>query len=294
MRFLPLILTLLVGCHREKVHPTEPLPNETLEQTSAFYVEHQSEVSDEHGFIDVAHCDSSFFSILKGAATPVDIFAAREENGRWHRRPIDRGECFPTESESTISMETFISLMWYAYAHNDLKLVEDIWSYGQPRSWIMGDGPRDLVTILAVVPTLAQLIYKLGGVDHYERHVGILWPAGFRDFRAHFFALHLLLRNRIYGTIEESGKLFVAEQVLRQPINPLFQCLAGNVAETVRLLNSETNWPRQRFPNSKDRCEEWLYQRDFGSDWMPCDEGITHSGADLIFLAYLVKQGLCG
>jgi hypothetical protein len=296
MRFPPLFLALLLGCTKENVRPSPPIQSDVLTEKVELYKGLLNAVQDSDGFIDTDHCDSLLFTGLLGSVpgVTVNIRQAREESGRWQRRPLTYEACFPDHSKTTISRDMLLGVLWYAFTHRDLELVENLWSYGQAHSWIMGDGQRDIVWMPDFQSTVAQLIYKLGGADHRERLVPLVWPPKQVGFRAHIIALHILLRNQIYGTIELTGKQFLKEQADRQPRNPLFQCANGNTASALEVLLDSRYWPTDRLPTSDDRCEGWLPQRDFGDDWVPCEGDRQHSGGDFLFNASLLTNGWCG
>lgn len=300
-RSLPLIFLVVyfsVSCGHKKDSPAPSLVDSALNTTAAVYLNHQGEVQDKDGFIETDACDSLTYSGLLGAATGVtlNIRAAREADGRWHRRPLTYKECFPAGSASTISQDGIIAMLWYAYVHKDLELVQNFYDYAKPRSWIIGDGPRNLTFVGELEPTVAQLLFKLGGADHIARKIPLVWPPGLAGPAAHISMLHLLLRNRLYGTIEESGKKFIKDQVARQPKNPLFQCAAGNVQAATDVLNHANYWPTDRLPTTIERCDNWLPQRDFGADWLPCSDRPVkrHSGGDLLFISTVIAKGWCG
>lgn len=287
MRVLLLALFLL-GCGSEAKVPAA-VQDTDLERLISVYFHDISQVQDEHGFIYTDECDSLLFTALAGTVLDtVDIRAARESNGRWHRRPTK--DCYPDHSKSTISRDMLLGVMWYAYAHDDLELVENMWAYGSQRSWIMGDGLRSRVQLTpGLVATLAQLIKYLGGADHVERHIPTIGWARVGDFEAHLQVLHILLRLRVYGNIDVQAEQRLQEHAERQPSNALFRYAAGDVSEAASLLKAQ--FPMDRLPTSEDHCARWLYERDEGDDWKPCSKGEKHSGGEVLFVGALLLKG---
>lgn len=286
-----LLALCLFSCSKSDLQVPTPVVDERLQSTMGVYKAEIVQQQDSHGFIYADECDSLLFTSLAAIALDaVDIRAAREDNGRWHRRPAK--DCYPEHSKSTISRDMLLGVMWYAYYHRDLELVESMWSYGSARSWIMGDGLRSRTLFTpALVSTLAQLIYKLGGASHEERKIPVLTWSPVDDFEAHLQVLHIMLRHRIYGTIEQTAEDRLKEQATRQPKNALFQYAIGNVSEAIEQLNDPNLFPWDRLPTSSDRCGRWLFERDYGKNWLPCSDNRIHSGGELLFLATLITKG---
>lgn len=287
-KVLALTLAFLIqSCGKSEIKSPEPVFDAELAERYYDYKNLIASQQDSHGFIYTEDCDALLFTALAGLALgTVDIRAAREDNGRWHRRPAK--DCYPKHSKSTISRDMLLGVMWYAYYHRDLELAENLWSYGRARHWIMGDGVRSRTQFSpSLVASLGQLIHVLGGEDHAERYLLPHFDApGLIGFEAHLQVLNILLRLRLYGKIDEVAEQRIKEQIAREPQNPLFQYAAGNTSEAINLL--KRIFPAKRLPTSDDHCAPWLFQRDFGRHWEPCADGKTHSGGDLLFLGHLI------
>jgi hypothetical protein len=53
----------------------------------------------------------------------------------------------------------------------------------------------------------------------------------------------------------------------------------------------ETLFPSDRLPQPKDRCEEYLWQRDdLPKDWAACDTIGVHDGVDFLIAAKIAGQ----
>jgi len=253
----------------------------------------------EAGFV-TDDCDALLFSALGAVGgLQVDLTAARNEDGEWFRTP--QKDCYPNKSSSSISRDMLLGVMIAAWASRDLDMAERLYKYGADHLWIMGSGfPSRTFFNPEITATLAQLSYKLGGPDRAIRNFPVSWSAtGISDFEAHLQVLHIILRRAIYDKIEPSAQEVLNAQATRQPENALFQWAALNTPKAVELLKDTRYWPSDRLPNSGDRCEQWLFQRDSGSsDWLPC-EGETpdtpskiYTGADFLFVERLIELGL--
>lgn len=293
-----LVALSLTGCGKHSVAPAAAYEDPELTLKVARYRSWVPQVQDAQGFIETRACDSLLFSGLIGAGGAyVNLTAARDPDGRWHRRPTAYPECYPSESKTTISRDMILGVMWYAFAASDRGMLESLWSYGSARSWIMGDGDRAVVTLTPqMVGLLAQLIYKMGGANHVtERALPAAYPASLTDFEAHLATLEIQLRKRAYGAIESSAKTALVAYAARQPQNPLFQCALGNVVQAASQLKDAKYWPNDRLPESRDRCTFWVTQRDYGADWLPCPaEAQKFSGGELLFIGTALARGWCG
>lgn len=287
---------LMTGCGKDHtVAQGTAFHDDQLDHTAALYAAQVGMVRDGDGFIEFTDCDSLLFSSLAavGMGSPINLVAARQSDGRWQRRPLSYIPCYPDHSDTTISWDMLLGVMWYGWANHDLAMLESIWDYGHSRSWIMGDGARSIVTLIPQhVALLAQLIFKLGGADHEERRIPADFPKGFDSFQAHLLALEILLHRAAYDGLPASAPAAVSDLVSRHPDNPLFLCADGDYRGAADLLNSGAYWPHDRLPTSADRCEQWVPQRD--GPWAPCDDGKTHSGGDLLFVWRLLSEGWCG
>ncbi len=244
---------------------------------------------DRHGFVSTDHCDSLLWTgLLAASGLPTDLRAARLPDGRWLRRPTDYPECHSCGgSKSSISRDMLLGLIWGAWRTRDLPLLLDLHKYSRTHYWVMGTGTltRTLFSP-ALASTLAHAIRALGGPSYWERHLPAYFGPGATDYQAHLQVLHLLLRREIGLPIPAQR---LREHAERQPGNPLFQAAVGRYALASQILVGGVRyWPDGRLPTSADRHDEWLVQRDFGSDWLPSDQGRTHSGGDLLFTARLI------
>ena len=301
MRLLILAL-MLVGCGTPG-HNSGWLPSAELEQRHTTYFSLLPTVRDASGFVDTDRCDSLLFSALTavGAGDRIELEAAEVEPGKWLRRPVQYPECFSSGgSQSEISQDMLLGVLWYAWRTEDLGMLERLYAYGEQNNWVMGEG---LVSRTVMRPplraTLAQMIWRLGGQHRpIISSVGDPWiTTGIDGYQAHLQVLHILLRQEAYGRLSLAARRALESHYGREPRNPLFAAAAATIglirpgdAERV-LLQSPHHFP-DRLATSSDRCEEWTTQRDYSGSYEPCPEqGRTHSPGDWLF-AYRILRGL--
>lgn len=297
-----LILVLLSqACGRKEKPKSSTLSEEVQSKLKAkadLYLSLSPSVQDADGFIEWDHCDSLLFSSLYAVGGgKVDIPAARDSDGMWHRRSLNQPECYNEAdgaTASSISRDMLIGLLWYIWRAKRLDLANDLFDYGVSHDWIMGKGDASRIYFTpGLQATLAEIIHRLGGTDHsayraipqaYSKNVG---------FAAHLDILHILLRAELVGHMDQAALDIVKYNYDRSPQNALFayawhRYSDADQTETVNALLNEKWFPADRLPTSSDRCESWLFQRDPGKDWEPCDEGRTHSGGDYLFVTKLL------
>jgi hypothetical protein len=273
---------------------------EALEQKAVLYRQLITQEQGPSGFIESQACDSLLFSSLAATAgVNVNVQAAEVSSGRWLRRPSSMPECFSNGlSRSTISRDQLLGVLWWAYRTRNIPVIERLWNYGKARDWFMGDdnasGTHTLMTPL--VPLLSRLRNNLNGksLDTGWSSLPLAaetdqWKTG---FEAHLQVLQLLLDKQFRGGYTLPALAVIENHAERQPNNPLFQYASGNVAGAVDLLLEESIWPADRLPESQDRFSPWVLERDDGPDWQPGGEPKKHSGADLLFMVYLIRAGI--
>ncbi|MEM4379355.1 MAG: hypothetical protein QXL01_01530 [Thermoplasmatales archaeon] len=260
---------------------------------------------DEHGFIETDECDSVLFSgLISIADLKINLKAARDEDGMWHRRPLIYPECWRPESNkgSTISRDMLLGVLWHIWVTQNLKMAEELWDYGIKNSWIMGYGDISRIYLTpGLQATLADIIYKLGGKNHrLTRAIPQMWSKENRGYAFHLDLLHIELRAQVMGGMTDDMLLILNNYYSREPMNPLVQVLyakyiSGNGAKASELLMREDWFPSDRLPTEKDRYARWLPERSYyqedGSispDYLPGSGEKSHSGGDLIFCAQLL------
>ena len=267
--------------------------------------------TDEHGFILTDHCDATLFSGLLGTVLDINvnlIAARRFGTEQWFRRPSQ--DCYPDHSRSTISRDMLLGVICYAWRTRDLPIINDLWAYGENNGWVMGEGDFTATFFTpAMQSILARVMYELGGDDHYViRSIPIKLPEIFNHkvivnsgrpvgFQAHLEVLGILLVGEVEGGLAAGLVAILKHHADRQPENALFlygydKHATGDYKDAIAILNSETLFPSSRLPTRKDHAEDWLWQRDFGADWLPSEDPSDQreelTGGDFLFVAALI------
>lgn len=287
-----LILLSLTGCLK-LIKPGKGTNDTSLKRQVGSYV---AQVPlDKDGFILSDKCDSLLFSGLLAAAAPelnVDLTAARDATGSWHRRPNQ--DCGPryNNSRSSISRDMMVGVMWYAWRTKDLQLAEDLFAslngYTLPGS---GDFITRTLTP-AMYKTLQLLIEKLGGAKAKFVIGGDALGKG-DGFVAHLNVWHILLRGEIEGGIVEPHYNLLKHHAEREPMNPLYLAAwakysGGSYLPAIIRLKQMFG---PELPTTDDWCSEWIIERDYDNkDWAPCSPHKQHTGAELITIYRLILE----
>lgn len=309
MRLALIAILTLAACGRGKKEEPDPpaMPGAELVAKATLYASLIEGRRDADGFIETDTCDSVHWSALAAAATrEINIRAAIDRDHRVYRRPLSLPECYATRradgsrlSAATISNDALLFVLAYAVHFHDMPLVRDIFSYGHDHSWRMGDGdPFTTVMRPTLISLYARALLAMGGPDFpIERQSTTFTTEVATGFEAHLQVVSILVLLSVEGSVPEAAVNVLRQQVARQPDNALFRAALGRFdptqqAEAQRLLLNAAWWPADRLPTSADRCEAWLTQRDQDQkDWLPCGEGRTHSGGDLL-AAFAVLTGV--
>lgn len=282
---LLLILALFSCTKREDKKPLVKEPK-IAEKAELYKLLHK-------GWAHQGGCDSlGFTSLAKiaGGASDVDIYKAEGEPGRWYRN--ESHQCYDLgQSKSDISKDMFIMLWPYLYIKGDKSALQRIWDYGQANGWVMGRGyySRTYLTP-ALVLVLQEMILKSSllpeATPSQDKKAG---------YEKHLDAIAIFTRGIMRGGISEVDYETLRQYSDASPRNALFKALynkykTGDQSDVIAILLDEKLFPSDRLPTAQDRCEEYLWQRDDGSDWEPCDSDKTHDGVDFLFAAYVAGQ----
>lgn len=242
-------------------------------------------------------CDSLGFTALSklaGGAQDVTITDAESssEPGRWYRNASQT--CYDLDqSASDISKDMFAMLLPYLYSIGDIKNLEEIYAYGKSTGWVMGRGPMSRTVITP--PMIYMLQIMIGNLDSKSLEMTTTAKAGYeKHLDAISWYSQTLYKKEMDLTDYEQLRKYTEEQ----PRNALFQALYhkykdGNQSAAIAILMDESLFPSDRLPTAKDRCEEYLWQRDENTaakDWQPCDKDIVFDGVDFLFAAFVAGQ----
>jgi len=285
--------------HEPKKKIPDPIPEHVktskeivLEKRDA-YLKLADQVQDVDGFL--RDCDSLLHSSLYGVGgADVDVRAARDSSGQWFRTPGH--DCYPDRSASTISRDMIIGLTWYAWRKGEPDILTDLLDYASDNLWIMGQGDWKRIFL---TPQLRDTIRCARDVlegksckPSFPFHL----PGGLKGYQSHLQVLHILIRGEIFGEISEKAFDRLEEHATRTHKNPLYEYAYRryhdkNYATVWDILATSPQWPSRRLPDTGDRCEENLNQREWGHDWYPClDEVLKFSGMDLLFVVALIEE----
>lgn len=295
---------LLAACGpQHSTVPTHEIPGPLLAKRDLYLNLVQREQG-HAGFVGLDACDSVLYSgLLRVGGAAVDLTAARLADGSWTRNPTR--DCYADGgSDSTFSRDMYLGLLWYAYTTRDLPLVQSILDYCNAHTTNIGVGcvfgkgsildPKYIISP-NLLATTHELLKFLGGEDHpFARNVYTRESTGLIGFQAHLAVIHILLRGAIIGHISSPNLDVLHEQADRQPKNALFQLAYhkfndGILDEAYRYLLTNEYFPLDRLPSSDDRCEPYLFQRDMGADWEPCNDHKIHPGVDFLFAMKMLE-----
>lgn len=277
------IILLLVSCGKhEPKKPTQVNPDVVAK--AELYK------SLSKGWAHQGGCDSLGFTSLcklSGGCGEAVITDAEGEPGRWYRNPGK--ECYPSNSKSDISKDMFIMLLPYLYASGDKQNIQEIYDYGQKNGWVMGRGYLSRTYLTPPIVLLLQQMLGLWGVETPTKEVT---KAGFEK---HLDAIYLINKWMVNKSIDSLQLAQIKQYKEENPSNALMQAIYhkfsdGDQSDAIAILLDESLFPRDRLPTAKDRCEEYLWQRDYGDDWKPCDSDKVHDGVDYLVAAYVAGQ----
>ena len=279
IKLLLLTILFLTSCKKHEAVAATVFSSE-IKSRAALYVSLNTQWA--HG-----KCDSLGFTALcklAGGCQDADIFQA-EDNGMWYRTPDHK--CYDAgESASDLSKDMMIMLLPYLYSSGNIDAIKRIKDYGRGHGWRFGRGPisRTLMT-----PPIIALIYRMTGEASPPQEIEQ------RGFEKHLDALWVFNTSLVGDSISNSQFIKIERLAEEQPKNALFQALYhrffdGNQSAAISILMDEKLFPSDRLPTARDRCEPYLWQRDDGPDWAPCDSDLTHDGIDFLFAAWAAGQ----
>jgi hypothetical protein len=305
------LCTLTIACGKNKPskpHPIEPTLLEQFEDKYYDYLLWSRAKQDQYGFIHTDECDALLYTGLYSiTGEPVEIEAARDELGRWHRRPIEN-PCYvdgqDLGSKSTISRDMFTGLFWHIVWYKRLDLAEQIWRYGRDNGWKMGSG--DITRIYLTpgrITQLANIIRHLGGPERWITYLPHVMFDEVDGFRAHLNVLNVLLSGVMDGHITDKEQELITSHHFdwdngnNALFNYAFQKWVGNgdYTHSIQLLMNETWFPRGHLPTGCQR-----YGANVWSE-RPGDHGLrgfsdqckrVHAGLDLLFTGTLILKDL--
>jgi hypothetical protein len=288
MKYFILIL-LLTGCGKHQPKPPTVVNSAIVAKANLYKSLHK----------DWAHgggCDSLGFTALcklSGGCADANILEAESssEPGRWYRNASQK--CFDEgKSASDISKDMFAMLLPYLYSIGDQTNLKEIYAYGKAKGWVMGRGPMSRTVITP--PMIFMLQIMINKVEPVASTLNVeMAKAGYEK--------HLDVMSFYSQSLYKKGMDLTDYETLRKyaeeaPRNALMQALYhkykdGNQSAAIAILMDESLFPSDRLPEPRDRCEEYLWQRDdLPKDWAGCDTIKLHDGVDFIMAAFVAGQ----
>lgn len=294
-----LLLLVFLGCSRTE-KPIETKDDiQKLQEKRDLYLELMNQQKDDFGFVG-PKCDGLLFnSLARYSGAYINVFNAEESPGRWRRHP-DFTDCKPFQgSKSTISRDMFRGLFLVLLSEKRVDAMERIKSYGQANDWAMGEA-EDAASYWGRVwwpPTLRHQLDRM--IDKTRQNLS---QASKQGFEGHLEVLSIFTEYLINGAISELEVRILEEYARNNPKNGLYQAIFhkftdGDQSKAVELLMDERLFPSDRLPTDRDRFAHYLWERDDGPDYQPCNEqgssricnNTTHSGIDLVFAVRMLE-----
>ena len=291
---------------------------EQLRQKYEFYLASSKGMLDEKMWLKESHCDGLLFNSLYSiAGGETDVSHAQDPNvpgkfyRHWHQTCYQNHlQGLSPSSKSTISRDMMMGLFHWILSNNRSDLVDNLINYGRQRTfmgfpllWIVGEGQLGRVDLRpGNVQNLYDLREKMTGSASPLADVDLQTYLDCAGYECHLTALNIFLRYRVDGALPVAAMDRLEKLADQNPKNALYNGLYGKIRgshihteRALRLLLDPQWFPKERLPNSADRCSEYLYQRDYLKDgaisanYLPCpEEQKEHSGLDLIFSAAVI------
>jgi hypothetical protein len=299
------LLFFIFSCSKSEKKDSISIPKDveaSLIEKKDFYLSVQSQALNEHGY---AHekCDSLGFTALckaAGGCKDADLFKSETE-GRWFRSP--EKDCFDKgESQSDFSKDMALMLFVYLHKSKDLAALARFKSYVEANNYVMGrptntpEGLSRVVMSPSLILTMERLYKNLSG-SWSGKPIPVkpaeALPIINRGFLAHLDVLSIWLNAELTEGTSDLDDFVLRSQVERQPKNAFFEAVYhayrdGDQSSALEILADEKLFPSDRLPATKDRCEEYLFQRDYGEDWKPCEKIEVHAAVDYLFAGYVM------
>jgi len=182
------------------------------------------------GWPDAHDCDQTLWAgEARAAGAAIDLHLAEYNPGEIHRRPEALGECYPTESASTISNDMLLGYLLGTWEARDADALIRLAQYGEVHNWVMGQPLSEPRVILS--PTgqglLGRAIEKLGGPKKsYSILPDPCLPVE-ADYERHLQVVGIYLDGRISGGISSICLDALNRQAKDAPLDALFQAARG-------------------------------------------------------------------
>lgn len=213
---------------------------------------------------------------------------------KWHRSPAR--DCYPKASGSECSRDMLLGVTQWGYYTGQPGIIEKTLRYLAKNDWICGAGDEYATFI---PPSLRAFMVSMVDKSEFKKYAALpfIWPELY-GYQAHLQVIQIIALAHKQGFVSDHAFKIVATYAAREPRNALFQFayhlfFDGDFSDAIKPLLDESLFPSDRLPSKKDRCEEYLWQRDQGDKgWKPCKGKEDHSGVDLVFVVFLIERFL--
>ncbi len=275
---------------------------DSITTKKTLYLEESAILTQENqGFSE--GCDSLLFTSLRrvGGADVDLTLAEGAGTGQMYRSPTH--DCYPNNSQSTISRDMLNGLAWALWQEQNQGYTQGltgrVWEYAKANNWYTGEAidiqtRQSRASFSIDLGILYQsILYQLTGTESQVRKLPVLPASNVIGFEAHLLVLFTFLSGYIHGGLSEPEYKSIQTQAARQPKNAFFQAALHAFTDGVmdgpaESLMDETWFPNDKLPSNLQRCENYIWQRDDGTDWQPCSKEQSHDGSDFLFLAAIV------
>lgn len=283
------------SCGHAKASPNKPDALKDLDAKAETYLAGLKSHLNSYNFL-AGDCDSLLFTSILAATVrkDIDILAARDSSGKWTRSP--ESECYPNRSASSISKDMILGVIFWAVKTKRLDVLEDLRDYGRAHRWTYGDGPASRTVLsLNLIDLIHEAIAKLKGQEFkgLQHYAQMLETSG---YQTHLKVLFILTLGEVRENLPNHLVKELEKAAESNPRNGLFayakaKYTDGDYSAAIAALRDETLFPVNSLPTSSNRCTPYLWQRDLGKDWEPCQsENKEHPGVDWLFLYGLLSE----
>jgi len=185
----------------------------------------------------------------------------------------------------------------FLFMSGDQANLNEIYIYGKSKGWVMGRGPISRTIITPPIILSLQIMINRVEPIPLPREIPeprvLLVKAGFEK---HLDVVNWYSQTLVKGNMDLTDYEQLRKYTEEQPRNALMAALyhkykTGDQSRTISILLDESLFPSDRLPTPRDRCEEYLWQRnDDPKDWGPCDKDGSHDGVDFLLAAYVAGQ----
>lgn len=293
-----ILLPFLFSCGTKGENPKIERGSMTAPEWAAKKYEFYNEnyIHNDQFHIDLGDCDivshAGFFSMVESR---VDLRPMIDDEDKlW--RSVDRG-CDTDPSKDAVL--GFATWAYHTGSQDDLTRVAARWA---ENSWLTG--PRGPWSVIFITFNIRNTIGLILDDETYQGYPEV-WTGGQTGFRANLEIQHISLRGEIEGHVSDKQLEILEENYNRNPGNCLYGWALyqfGNAPRAyencMETLANDGLFPPDRLPTRrKDRCAEWLWERE-RIDWKVRDDANgcndpgddIHHGADYVF-AYRLWHG---